>query len=508
MLFRKTFRNALATLLGMALALATGAAHAEVNMDALGTAASPVGTNTVSLETLFDTTGRTTTVGGVVYYRVTLTSGDGRVDGQLGARAPGGAAPRSLYLRYGLENMVFARALSDTGAPAAGTVRIPDADDDGTPETGTTNIARLQREFGGTTGEDFVVYKVDAIGTVTEVVAAATVQAFFHNELAMLPNAVGSITQSIHLTLADARTGRDPLRTRTQNYATPARSLGTVVTPRIVTATVASGFTRLSATGSNRIGTLTISAGNTRAPHKNAQDGTTVDTLTHVAQAGNAARGTGSLVTYKGDFSVGLFLSNTTALGADLDCGRATLATVDSQKRLRESLTVAAGNGNTAFCINIPATNGDEIPSGAYTVAVDYQGLTNAAFPPTDFAETTLGAIRRDGTRVQIPYLTTFEGYTQRVVIVNRNRAPVTYSFNFVEEDGTTATPGDMAEGSVGANSTLVLKARDIVSLAGKTRTAATLDVVATSGSVDVATTQVNIDSQGTDTVIYESVAN
>ena len=32
MLFRKTFRNALATLLGMALALATGVAHAEVNM--------------------------------------------------------------------------------------------------------------------------------------------------------------------------------------------------------------------------------------------------------------------------------------------------------------------------------------------------------------------------------------------------------------------------------------------------------------------------------------------
>ena len=109
---------------------------------------------------------------------------------------------------------------------------------------------------------------------------------------------------------------------------------------------------------------------------------------------------------------------------------------------------------------------------------------------------------------MQIPYLTTFSGYRQNVVIVNRNTKPVAYTFKFVAEEGVAATPGAMAEGMVPAQGRAVLKATDIVSLAGKTRTAATLDVVAASGTVDVATVQVNMNDKGTDTVLLESMAN
>ena len=109
---------------------------------------------------------------------------------------------------------------------------------------------------------------------------------------------------------------------------------------------------------------------------------------------------------------------------------------------------------------------------------------------------------------MQIPYLTTFSGYRQNVVIVNRNTKPVSYAFKFTAEDGVIATPGELAEGMVPAQGRAVLKATDIVSLEGKTRTAATLDVVAASGTVDVATVQVNMNDKGTDTVLLESLAN
>lgn len=504
MLFRKTFRNALATLLGMALALAAGAAHAVINLDAVGTATDPVGTVTISNETFFNNSGRTVTAGGETYYRISTTTDSSvlRVIGTIGTRGP---SARTLYLRLGLGNAVFARAIAATGTPTAGTVRIPDANDDGTDETGV-NIVTLTREFGGAMGDDFVVYSTSHGGTAPDIVIGAEVQWLLHNELAIQTDGPVTVTQSVHLDLSEARRGEDALSSKTKTLAVVANSLRTVATPGSVTATVSSGFTALSEPGSNSIGVLTVAVGGgTVADHLHAQDGMVVAALANVAQEGNAQRGTGSLVTFEGDFSVGVFTQNVASPAA---CGTTTLATRNAQKVLQERVVIPAALGSTSFCIAVPATNTEEIMEGAYTATVDYQGLTNAAFPPSDIGETLIGRVRRDGTRVQIPYLTTYEGYTQRVVIVNRNRGAVSYSFSFVPEDGVTATAGTAATGMVPAQSTMVLRAADIVSLAGKTRTAATLDVVATSGSVDIATTQVNMDDQGTDTVIYETVPN
>lgn len=506
MLFRKNFGNALATLLGMALALATGTAHAVVNLDARGTLADPVGTVTISHETFFNNSGRTVTADGVTYYKVTLTtdSADLRVTGDVDARAPDG---RTLYVRLGLGNAVFARSLSAEGTPTAGTVRIPDADADGSAESGAGNIVTLTREFGGTEGDNFVVYS-GAGNANTTIEPAGEVVSYLHNELAILPNAPVTLTQSVHLDLSEARRGADPLSTKTKTIAVAARSLNTAATPGTVTATVASGFTKIAGTGAQPLGVLTVAIGG-RTEHLDAQDGSTIATLDDVARPGVAAQGTGSLVTFEGDFNVGVFSQATVAVGTAASCASGTaLATRNAQRVVQERVVVPATAGNTSFCMSVPTNNTDEIMVGEYTVAVDYQALTNAAFAPTDLGETTIGRIRRDGTRVQIPFLTTYDKYTQRVTIVNRNRGPVTYSFSFVEEDGVTTTAGEAAEGSVPANGTLVLRAADIVNIAGKTRTAATLDVVAPNGTVDVATTQVNKDDLGTDTVIYDTVAN
>jgi len=489
MLFRKTFRNALATLLGMALALATGAAHAQINLDALGTAADPVGTVVFSAETLPGNV--TTTVGGVTYYRILPSSADFRVSGKIGVP---GAAGRQVYIRYDFGNMVVHEGLSLDSAWA----NIPDTD----PVT-TGNQALpgsgMSLEVGGGSRQNYVIYSAPEDAVISrDAVAVATA----HNRLALRQGAAGTIRMTVYFDLSSAINQTSPLTDKSATVAVLAPSLRTVVTPGILTATVRSGFTALAETGYNTIGTLAIAVGGgSTVMHKSARDGSVVNTLAQVAQVANAQLTSGSVVTFSGNFSVGIFGTNTAATAA-CTTSPSRLTTMRNDQLL-ESVSIAAAINTTSLCLAIPPTNREEIPSGEYTVAVDYAPVTNAAVAPSDLGETPIGVIRRDGTRVQIPYLTTFENYNQRVVLVNRNRNPVSYTFSFVSEDGATTTAGEAAEGSVPGNSTVVLRAKDIVSIANSTRTAATLDVVATDGTVDVATTQVNLDDQGTDTVIY-----
>ena len=137
-------------------------------------------------------------------------------------------------------------------------------------------------------------------------------------------------------------------------------------------------------------------------------------------------------------------------------------------------------DGETA----IPAT----VP---YTVTTSYKGLTNAAFPPPGTTH-QLAAIQRDGTAIHIPFVTLNEKFNQRVLLRNRSGSDVTYSITFSPEPGTTATAGTDATGTVGAGDMKVLLAKDVVSLAGKERTAATLTAPAAKGTLDVATSIVN----------------
>ena len=108
---------------------------------------------------------------------------------------------------------------------------------------------------------------------------------------------------------------------------------------------------------------------------------------------------------------------------------------------------------------------------------------------------------------MQIPYLTTATEYNQRIVIVNRSSRAAGYNFVITAMDGTTVAAGDMASGTIPANTTMVVKASDVVTVTGGTEAAATLNVVSTSAHIDVSTTQIN--SRGeTDSVVYESMSN
>lgn len=491
----------LPVLAGAVLTLASAVAHAVIDLDATGT--QPVGTITVANETLSGALDRTVTVpaSGQTYYVITLsaTSTVLRVDGKIGLA---GRTGRQLFIRYDLENMVFRRATSATGAPpSTGTVRINDADNDGTTDTGA-GIVTLTKEVGGGTRDDYVVYSA-ANGAAID--AEAVVSAYLHNELAILPNQRGEIGMSVYLSLTDAVGGGQGLLSKSQIAVTTTHSLATAVTPAApVTASVSSGFTQLAAQSSTvgpnspqPLGNVAVRIGPVMGLHVKASDGNTVLIPSDVIMSGR------SKTMFSGDFSIGSF-----ALSTD-SCATTTADSLRLNVAKSEAIALTpVFEGTRSLCITVPNTNEAAIPPSAFFVEADYVPLLNAAIGPTDLAETQIGRIRRDGASVQIPHLTTAAEYEQRIVIVNRSSRTADYNFNFTPASGVTTRDGAMAEGTVGAFSTLVLEAADVVTLVDGTETAASLNVVAPSSRIDVLTTQINLSSGDTDTVRYTTLAN
>ena len=510
MLFRKTFRNALAALLGMALALATGSAHAQrVNLDARGTAADPFNTAIYSLETLVDSTSRTVSVGATKYYVVDANTTDRALEAMnmIGVR---NINEREFFLRYDLGNMVFSTPMSTA---TIDTAVAPGNNAVGFAAAATAGNAEVVYEGGGTIGEDYVLYRVTGTAGGADHWDEESVLRARWQELGILPDSTGTVSFSVHVSLESALAGSNALVRKPASGGIPAagavRSVSNVVTPNVVTASVGSGFLQFSSAGSPNaaqlLGSIAINVGPAQGRHLVADGAEAVDAIGDVMDTDPGK----STITFEGDFSVGRF-TTTNATGArTCGAGSSALTTVDATtKAVRPRVSIPAAMGTTLLCVTVASNNQDTIPRGMYMVSTNYSPITNAAFPPMEQADTMIGRIRYDGTRVQLPYLTTFDGYVQRVIIVNRNANSVSYTFSFITEEGTSATRGDMARGSVPGMSTMVIKTTDLVSLTGKTRTSATLDVVATAGSVDVMTTQVNMGDQATDTVRYENVAN
>ena len=163
-----------------------------------------------------------------------------------------------------------------------------------------------------------------------------------------------------------------------------------------------------------------------------------------------------------------------------------------------------ASGFTTAMSLCIHVDGETTIPvTDNYMVTTKYAGLTGAAFPPPS-SMYDLGMIGRDGTTYHIPYLTTFDGYNQRIAVVNRSGRTVDYVFtDFMAEDGNTVTGGEAHSGTFSPGQT-VLRATDIVTIEGGARAAANLTIVADPSVISAATQTVNIVSQGTDTVYLQ----
>ena len=225
-----------------------------------------------------------------------------------------------------------------------------------------------------------------------------------------------------------------------------------------------------------------------------------------------------SSVIFKGDFSFAMEVtlrptpSNLTdpicTAGTNLMMAKEDDGTQDTTRLRTQSLSYVNDNPNLCIMVQsgdmampIPATDPYVVEK---TIVLVGTLADNSKFTPMpDPAE--LGAIRRDGTTVRLPYLTQYSLYNQRIVVVNRSSAAAEYSFDFMAEDGVTITRGPKADGTLMPNSLTYfsLANNDLVMIEGSpNRAAATFIVGTQKNNIDVLISQTN-EGGSTDTVLY-----
>ena len=180
--------------------------------------------------------------------------------------------------------------------------------------------------------------------------------------------------------------------------------------------------------------------------------------------------------------------------------------------------SVASFHDIWTLCLNVDIlgkeTNTVPVPNEDFTGTVTITGPD--ADEGQDAGTGTIGAIRRNGTSVNIAYLTVSHKYNQRLIISNRGSTPAMFDLGgFTTEDGTMVDLSAEAKAAraaglnmVPAKGQLVLRVADLLEFTGEhKRAAATLSLNARSHSIQVATTQVNLEDGSTDTVLYESMS-
>ena len=506
MISRKTLRIAGAAILGTLVG--TGPAHAIVAVDGDGDVSGGI---IVVNESFI----AKTEVDGVDYHHLpadfastSATDTNTLLDTRFVFGVLAGAGDTvSLTFNFG-DNLILTTDLKDQATTGTAIPQVQVFAADGTTAIAGLTINPVLRS-GGKAKDKTAVYTFTATGA--SIPADATVLLQQHG-IGIRSNSDGGTKGTVTMTtrIGGAIVDIPPATsTLTDAYQTKNVLQETVV-PNNLSATVAQDFASfgLDAGGNPRktasLGEITLSVDTTGTPYTTEPSYLfNPPTLTAGADGDIATSGT---VTFAGDLS---FVDNVFLSSASGCSPVGTSLVTDGEgegvkvwKSGDDRPSVADVNGNHV-CITVK--DDVTIPeTEAYTATTSYQGLTNAAFPPMG-STLELGRIIRDGAEARIPYLTTNSRYNQRIVLRNRGSSAASYSMRFDTESGVTAEAMDGATGMVPGNSILTLRARDVVSLEGGSRTAATVILSAAHTTVDVATVQVNLSTGATDTVTYSS---
>ena len=454
MLGKKVFAAMLATALGASL-FGANAAKAQLNLD------DNEGAVIYATETLAATVED--------YDDYSVVTGDGDDLNVTGVIGLGGPPNSFVTVRFDLTGMVFTE----------------------TPSLEITQHASPSRRSGGNAGDNFASFIASREGSRdgTEI-ATLTVGSF-----GVKPGVNGSVMMTVTDSLGD-----DAMHTEKYDSAVrTARALQENADPMDLEATVEQRFQSFGDESTGMLGSFIVG---TNEDLLNADDGMAVTDDDIFTDADSS-------VTISGDFSFAS-MAWLVETGTACDAGTPTdLLQREDETVMDELMEQIPSAFETAqhLCISVP--EGDDavaIPATApYIVTTEYDaGTAMAGWPPND-GEHSLGSITRDGTTVHIPFLTTWADYNQRIVVSNRGANPAPYWITFRPEDGVMATPGMYATGTLDGNSTMVLRVMDVVTLDGRTRTAATFVAEAKSTQIDVATVIVNMMTGGTDTVNYDS---
>ena len=500
-----------AVLAGMAL-LVSGAAQAVI--DFTGDRSSTI---TYALETV---TSETEDSDGNKYY-VVIGDGEGLLNAQV-AMPSTATTERTVFVDVMLGNMIF------TAMSQPGLVVLTDTTTCGTTNPGTP----VAIDAGGAAGDDMVSFAIETSVPRDDPTGTRSILCVTIDQLAVSMG-TGTVTVSV---VNDRRT-RPQTTTATHGSAVRlARTLSAAVMPNDATALVTTGFKSFRAgmgttaqaalMGSFMVGAADMAGPDDEADrvavYRDADDGALVnfDALVNggTATPNGTDLATVSNVMISGNFS---FASSVwlNAAASDCDTPGIDIRMPLDRNNMRDTTKLRAQslayiNGNPRLCIGVPAADSENamaIPETApYMVEIMYMldsAFGSSKFPPS-MATHYLGRIMRDGTTVELPYLTQFSVYNQRIVVRNRGAA-ARYSFDFDAESGVTVTPGMDAEGMLMPGLTYFsLMHGDLVTIEGSpNRAAATLTVESQPGLIDVLISQTNAGGT-TDTVRYTRTHN
>lgn len=248
--------------------------------------------------------------------------------------------------------------------------------------------------------------------------------------------------------------------------------------------------------------------------------------------------GTDPVVTFKGDFSFGEWTVHEVTTTADAACTEAPTSrayTLDPVNKDTITMPFAGAQSvlettDYVLCVDVAALDptrddvivanpsledpytANRIRKGQYTASLSWDTVTPT--PVYDWVEADgamgsayendLGYIHYDTITVEIPYITNFSNYNQRVVIVNDGPTDAAYIMEFIAEEGYTATAGSAAQGTVKAGTQMVLSGTSILDTVTNgtntvTRAAAKLYIDGKDDDIQVMIQTVNKRSTGGD---------
>ncbi len=416
------------------------------------------------------------TTTGVLPVGVGDTTGALDVEGLIQVGVP---ANDQIYIRY---DWTGGTLLSDLPQGAV--------DVDGTASTSLTD---------GLTGDTSAVFGVLAGGAGFNQTASVTLD-FQNPSLGIgLTGSSLDVRMRVYTDQGNALAGGPALSDQTASgVVSIADALDIDFTPANATAEVQTGFTEfVDGASTSTTGVLGLFTADALTGFSLASD------LSAATFANLVDATSNSTVTYSGNFgfntSSGFYVSGAT--DGTCDPSGSTALVPDTASFSMATIDMADGNGR-ALCATV---DGDEevIPNAAYTATVVLTHAETNSSPSATTATSSVGNIVRNGTTVEVAYVTTFADYNQRLLLNSRSGVDVTYEITFRTEDGVTATELPAASGTLPAGENLVLRMTDLVEFEGGSRGAATVTVVAPSSDIDVATTQVNLADSSTDTVYW-----
>ena len=494
----------------------TGAVHAVIGISTSGTTGAP----TFAMETLRSDREVTARDGvGGPFFEVAANTG---ASGELDLRVPikiSVPTETSALITIDLEDLVFTGAPTPSLIVSPATVADPPANITGVAPTivsgGGRGDKRLQ--FGFTTD-------------TTNNVPDTAVLLVSIGRLGADPDTPGSITVTASRTFAGERISDF---TRLADAVKVARALNVTVTPQNQTASVQEGFMKFKpgdgVSGDQlaaQVGKLLVGIATTTpaTTFYNAGRGDVASSPLRAGEVSLASHiATEAAITFTGETA---FLADDDGEGdeakkrvyvGDVDCDPVGSSIVDDNGMLKSTLPLfdndgdndgeADDNGGAYLCLKVDGET--VIPvTEPYTVAIAYTSAlgANAQFAPTNMPATPLGSIDRDGSTVNIAYLTTNRRYNQRLVMVNRSGDELEVTMTFDAAPGTTADPTSLTR--MVPTGRTNLKVSDLVTFTNANNPnggsgSAVLSADVTSTMFDVVTVTATIGDDSTDTVVW-----